>query len=129
MCFAAGTVPGNTAPDRDCDELAKRVAELERTVLALQEKLAQRAHVPGAAAADAARTAWQTPSSWQRLRRGMSRYEVMATLGEPGKVVIYDGFERWEYPDFRGGRLNFDDRGALVGWRRPPRSAPTGTPP
>lgn len=45
---------------------------------------------------------------------------VQPALAEPGKVASYDGFERWEYPDLRGGRVNFDDAGALMGWRLPP---------
>ena len=54
----------------------------------------------------------------------MSRFDVFRILGEPGKVASYDGFERWEYPDLRGGRVNFDDTGAVVGWRLPPGAAP-----
>lgn len=64
--------------------------------------------------------AWQARESWERLAKGMSRFDVFRILGEPGKVASYDGFERWEYPDLRGGRVNFDDQGALVGWRLPP---------
>jgi hypothetical protein len=63
---------------------------------------------------------WRTPESWQRLARGMSRFDVFRILGEPGKVASYDGFERWEYPDLRGGRVNFDDAGRVMGWRLPP---------
>lgn len=64
--------------------------------------------------------AWQELASWERLGRGMSRFDVFRILGEPGKVSSYDGFERWEYPDLRGGRVNFDDAGALLSWRLPP---------
>jgi hypothetical protein len=67
---------------------------------------------------------WQTPESWQRLARGMSRFDVFRILGEPGKVASYDGFERWEYPDLRGGRVNFDGDGALMSWRPPPEPRP-----
>jgi hypothetical protein len=66
--------------------------------------------------------AWQDPARWEQLRRGMSRFDVFRILGEPGKVSSYDGFERWEYPDLLGGRVNFDDSGALLGWR-PPRES------
>ena len=62
---------------------------------------------------------WRYPASWQRLHRGMTRFEVMRILGDPGKVSVYDGFERWEYPDLLGGRVNFDDAGLLPGWRAP----------
>jgi hypothetical protein len=63
---------------------------------------------------------WRDPQRWQLLGRGMSRFDVFRILGEPGKVASYDGFERWEYPDLLGGRVNFNDEGALVGWRPPP---------
>jgi hypothetical protein len=64
--------------------------------------------------------AWRESERWSRLRRGMHRTEVLRVLGEPGVVASYDAFERWEYPDLRGGRLHFDERGALIAWRRPP---------
>jgi hypothetical protein len=69
--------------------------------------------------ADTAATGWQHPESWQRLERGMTRFRVYDLLGEPGKIARYDGFERWEYPDFLGGRVNFDDTGHVKGWRAP----------
>jgi len=68
----------------------------------------------------ASREAWQQRESWERLGKGMSRFDVFRILGEPGKVASYDGFERWEYPDLRGGRVNFDDVGAVLSWRLPP---------
>jgi hypothetical protein len=34
-------------------------------------------------------------------------------------VSAYDGFERWEYPGALGARVNFDDRGRVVGWIAP----------
>jgi hypothetical protein len=64
--------------------------------------------------------AWQEVASWRQLSQGMSRFDVFRILGEPGKVASYDGFERWEYPDLRGGRVNFDDAGRVMGWRLPP---------
>jgi hypothetical protein len=83
-------------------------------LLGVQPALAQ----PEAAASP---QAWQDLARWEHLRRGMSRFDVFRILGEPGKVSSYDGFERWEYPDLLGGRVNFDDSGALLGWR-PPRA-------
>jgi outer membrane protein assembly factor BamE (lipoprotein component of BamABCDE complex) len=59
---------------------------------------------------------WRDPSRWQALRIGMSRGEVIALLGEPGKITRYYAFERWEYPDALGHRVNFDERGRLAVW-------------
>jgi hypothetical protein len=65
--------------------------------------------------------AWEDPARWGRLREGMSRFDVFRLLGEPGKVSVYDGFERWEYPAALGARVNFDDRGEVASWwPRPP---------
>ncbi len=59
---------------------------------------------------------WRDPKAWRQLRLGMSPAEVVARLGEPGKVTIYYAFVRWEYPDALGLRLNFDERGRLSAW-------------
>lgn len=76
------------------------------------------ASVPGASC-DPGPDAWQERSRWQRLARGMSRFDVLRLLGEPGKVSVYDGFERWEYPGALGARIGFDDRGRVAGWIPP----------
>lgn len=69
------------------------------------------AHAPAAATGD-----WRNPDAWKRLRLGMTPAQVVALLGEPGKVTSYYAFERWEYPDALGMRVNFDARGKLSGW-------------
>lgn len=71
------------------------------------------------ASCDPGPDAWQERSRWQRLARGMSRFDVLRLLGEPGKVSVYDGFERWEYPGALGARIGFDDRGRVAGWIPP----------
>ena len=63
--------------------------------------------------------AWKDRGRWLRLQRGMSRFDVLRLLGDPGKVSAYDGFERWEYPGALGARVNFDDRGRVAGWIAP----------
>jgi outer membrane protein assembly factor BamE (lipoprotein component of BamABCDE complex) len=63
--------------------------------------------------------AWKDRERWRRLEKGMSRFDVLRLLGDPGKVSSYDGFERWEYPGALGARVNFDDRGRVVGWIAP----------
>jgi hypothetical protein len=63
--------------------------------------------------------AWKDPGRWLRLQRGMSRFDVLRLLGDPGKLSAYDGFERWEYPGALGARVNFDDRGRVLGWIAP----------
>lgn len=91
--------------------MSRKLICLVALLLGVQPSLAEPAASP---------QAWQAPESWERLDKGMSRFDVFRILGEPGKVASYDGFERWEYPDLRGGRVNFDDAGALLSWRLPP---------
>ena len=62
------------------------------------------------------RGAWRSPETWQRLRVGMSQLDVLRILGEPGRITRYYAFERWEYPDALGKRVNFDERGRLLVW-------------
>ena len=106
--------------------LEKRVALLSAEVQRLERQLAaQRARrdaEPQAVGAEG----WRELRNWRSLRKGMSRFEVMRLLGEPGKVSDYYGFERWEYPDALGGRVNFDSTGSVVGWRPPPRGSVRG---
>jgi outer membrane protein assembly factor BamE (lipoprotein component of BamABCDE complex) len=59
---------------------------------------------------------WRDPERWRQLRIGMTRYQVLRLLGEPGKITRYYAFERWEYPDALGKRVNFDERGRLSVW-------------
>jgi len=75
-----------------------------------------RADRPVVAAGTRAGSDWRDPESWRRLRLGMSTLDVLRILGEPGKVTRYYAFERWEYPDALGQRVNFDERGRLIAW-------------
>jgi outer membrane protein assembly factor BamE (lipoprotein component of BamABCDE complex) len=88
----------------------RRIARVAGALLALALVLALALAAAGAAAD------WRDPASWQQLRVGMSRSDVLRILGEPGKVTRYYAFERWEYPDALGERVNFDERGRLVAW-------------
>jgi len=104
-------------------ELEKEVAELAAEVQRLERQLAtqraQRGETPRG-------EGWREPRNWMSLRKGMSRFEAMQLLGEPGKVSDYYSFERWEYPDALGGRVNFDSSGSVVGWRPPPPGSARG---
>ena len=106
----------------EVDLLRARVKELEREVADLEAKmrtLEPQAPTPECVLPIAAASfrVWENPRRWQNLRKGMSRFDVLRLLGEPGKVSTYDGFERWEYPAALGARVNFDDRGAVVSWQ------------
>ena len=120
-----GDTPAFDQRTDEADLLRAKVEELERQVTVLEAKVRTlQASTPTLECEGplppASSKAWENPGCWEKLRKGMSRFEVLRLLGEPGKLSTYDGFERWEYPAALGARVNFDDRGALVSWR-PPR--------
>jgi hypothetical protein len=103
--------------------LERQVAELAAEVQRLERQLAARR---GAGPPATGGEGWRELRNWRSLRKGMSRFEVMQLLGEPGKVSDYYSFERWEYPDALGGRVNFDSSGSVAGWRPPPPGSASG---
>ena len=107
------------ALEKEITELAAEVQRLERKLAAQR---ARRGATPPAPRADA----WRELRNWRSLQKGMSRFEVMRLLGEPGKVSDYYSFERWEYPGALGGRVNFDSGGSVAGWRLPPPGSAGG---
>ena len=90
--------------------LEKRLAFLQQRLQDLEHELASRPP------AEATRDAWRNAGVWQSLRNGMSEAEVLRILGPPGRTTTYYGFQRWEYPDALGARVNFDESGRLIAW-------------
>jgi hypothetical protein len=93
-----------------------RNAMLEKRLGALQSRLVDLEHQVASQPKQASREAWRDASAWRELRVGMSQADVMRILGAPGRVTSYTGFQRWEYPDALGARVNFDDSGRLLVW-------------
>ena len=94
-----------------------RNAMLEKRLALLQLRLVKLEHeVAANTQPEPTSEAWRDASAWQRLRRGMTQADVLRILGRPGKVTTYYGFQRWEYPDALGKRVNFDEQGVLVAW-------------
>ena len=124
-------VPGTTrAGEEDLSArvraLEQEVADLAAEVQRLERQLAAQRARRGATPAASRGEGWRELRNWRSLRKGMSRFEVMQLLGEPGKVSDYYSFERWEYPDALGGRVNFDAGGSVAGWRPPPPGSAGG---
>jgi hypothetical protein len=90
--------------------LEKRLAALQLRLRTLEHELATRPR------AEATRDAWQHRETWQQLRGGMTQADVARLLGPPGRVTTYYGFQRWEYPDALGQRVDFDESGRLLVW-------------
>ena len=73
------------------DAQARRIAELEKAVKALQTTAAENAGKPAVeerlkAAKPAATVPWKIPFAWSRIKNGMSRVEVEDILGSPTSV-------------------------------------------
>ena len=96
----AVSLPGVAADDfkvieleQDVIELERRVDALARDVEQLQQRGPERAMPQSAAAAGADCPAaqpcsppWLSVSSWERIRPGMSEFEVIGILGPPSSV-------------------------------------------
>jgi len=103
--------------DAALDACTTRLSLYEKRLAALQFRLQNLEHELAARpSAEAARDAWQHRETWQQLRGGMSQAEVARILGPPGHVTSYYGFQRWEYPDALGARVDFDEQGRLLVW-------------
>lgn len=114
LCVAWSALAAEPAPDA----CGTRAALIEKRLGALQLRLQQLEHELASRPRpeSASREAWRDAGAWQRLRLGMSQADVLRILGAPGRVTSYYGFQRWEYPDALGQRVNFDERGALIVW-------------
>jgi hypothetical protein len=91
--------------------LEKRLAALQLRLQGLEHELASRPR-PEVAPAEG----WRDAAAWRRLRNEMSQADVLRILGAPGRVTTYYGFQRWEYPDALGQRVDFDESGRLIAW-------------
>ncbi len=108
--FSAAAAPaGPDACAARARLLEQRLDALRAHVQHLEHELASRPKAPP-------REPWREPAAWRELRVGMSQADVLRILGAPGRVTTYTGFQRWEYPDALGARVNFDDSGRLLAW-------------
>ena len=65
------------------------------------------------------RIAKVTGSRWHSLQVGLSKTEVMALLGKPGRIVKWKTGEAWYFPNRKGGEVDFDAEGHVTGWLEP----------
>src|SRR5262245_60107070 len=78
--------------EQDVIELERRVEALSRDVEQLQQRGFDRAAAPAAStgpdcpAAQPCSPAWLSVSGWERVREGMSEFEVIGILGPPSSV-------------------------------------------
>ncbi|NHQ59837.1 outer membrane protein assembly factor BamE [Chlorobium sp. BLA1] len=99
-----------------------RIAELERTILNLQQRIAALEAQP-VQDDEGARTTSVKPGNsgdiknWRQLRLGMKEQDVERLLGSPRKVIATEVFFVWYYS---GGNVNFNaESGKVDGWSEP----------
>ena len=115
LCALAVSL-GAAATPPESDTCAARARLLEQRLDALRARVQVLEHELASRPATPAREPWRDPGVWRGLRVGMSQADVLRILGAPGRVTTYTGFQRWEYPDALGARVNFDDTGRLLAW-------------
>jgi hypothetical protein len=100
--------------------LEERVQDLERRVQELESK--ERGTPAASAPTRGDSNGWRSQANWRTLKRGMSQDEIRRVLGEPHRVdVLGPSLTIWYYNYPSGGRVNFNNRGALEGWSEPRR--------
>lgn len=57
--------------------------------------------------------------AWSLLVVGLSKAEVTALLGKPGRIDKWKTGEAWYFPNPRGGEVDFDLNGKVSGWLEP----------
>jgi len=56
---------------------------------------------------------------WQSLQVNLSKAEVTALLGKPGKIDKWKTGEAWYFPNPRGGEVDFNADENVTGWLEP----------
>ena len=116
LCAVVASSLGAAPAEPDAETCAARTRLLEKRLEALRARVQHLEHELASRPKPPPREPWRDPAVWHELRTGMSQADVLRILGAPGRVTSYSGFQRWEYPDALGARVNFDDAGRLLAW-------------
>lgn len=100
------------------NQLDSKVLALRRQVNSLQAKLTAQEDKD---VAEQKQPRWKNRENWRRLRKGMTKAQVKAILGPPGKIRADDYYgDTWYYPDVLDGEVSFDgDSERVDGWEEP----------
>jgi len=127
------------ADDANCLDLAAEMQKLKTQIDALQARVQALEHasdkaqthampstsdVAAEAAAQLRREDAAVREGWKKVKRGLTREEVKALLGEPQKTFTLDRKLVWYYyyPAVGGGSVMFDSVGHVMGQQAPPFS-------
>ena len=99
--------------------LDERVHILEEHVATLQQKVARlEQNASSAITTDTGYMGNTSKTVWRSLKKGMTKSDIRALLGEPGKITTFYGGELWYYPDALGGTVDFTGD-TVSGWSEP----------
>lgn len=107
------------------DELEERIELLETRVSELEKALGELlsegpVSKVGRQISTPQGELWKNFSAWRKLRRGMSREEVIRLLGEAHSISVDAYAEYWRYGAVsEGGIARFSANGKLFSWDEP----------
>ncbi|MGZ4994923.1 MAG: hypothetical protein ACXV79_12270 [Methylobacter sp.] len=101
--------PADTqAETNETQELKLEVEALKKRILELQSSCSVKTSNIKA-----------SKNPWHSLQVNISKAEVKSLLGKPGKIDKWKTGEAWYFPDPRGGEVDFDANGNVIGWLEP----------
>lgn len=106
----------------EVEALKKRVQELESTQPVKNPEQPPELKIskaPVAAETPEVKTKTVKANPWHSLQVNISKAEVTALLGKPGKIDKWKTGEAWYFPDSRGGEIDFNTDDNVTGWLEP----------
>ena len=91
-------------------ELSGRLSQLEKRVDKLESQI--RSGGTQSTKGDSSEK-----NNWRKLRKGMTKNEVTAILGEPRNITVYRYSEVWRYQGM--SKVEFDNNGRVTSWSEP----------
>ena len=120
----------NAALRNEVGELRHTIDTLNAKVHALERKLGDGAPATSEAVTPPANAAAvATPDDvgarWHQVRRGVSKADVEALLGQPSRRLAFDARTVWyyQYANIGNGSVVFADDGSVIDWQTPPFGA------
>lgn len=100
---------GNAPPTSDdrIRSLEEKVASLQKRVTRLEQHLSAEPQSPPKKRMDTGAGDWRKLSNWAKIKRGMSKDQVIRLLGEPTRRTIAGSMLHWEgYAEEAGAEVS-----------------------
>jgi hypothetical protein len=102
------------------ESVVKRIANLEMQVADLNSRVLQLEKKLEDCTTQHESVIQNVPAgkdTWRKLKKKMSKEQVIKLLGEPAKIDNFGSFEVWNYDNY--SKVQFDDNGYVTGWHEP----------